>query len=266
MFCEFADLPQIRSNKNNLLTKGFQMKFSKFLMPILVVASAMTTMVGCGGGGDKSDPIYAGWYNVYGARCGSLGPGCNYYSNGLQIIDVEDPYFNGDYFLEYDLWAYYDTYGVYSLYSGWAWISPTGVLYDAYGNALNEKKSEGRDHVGDVAEVQEKVVAGAASDLAEKYGLSLDTGMHVARTLNDWAVIGQDRARTQSDIASVTQKLYGIDVSEVKVALEKAKEGDLAALDAAADKAASNWGTTPETFKEIQKTWFAKQVKEHNIK
>ncbi|MDZ4661580.1 MAG: hypothetical protein SGJ18_08165 [Pseudomonadota bacterium] len=240
------------------------MKLSKLLMPILVVASAMTTMVGCGGGGGEVDTYYAGWYNVYGAQCGNLGPGCNYYANGLQIIDIEDPYFQNDYYLEYDLWSYYDTYGTYSLYAGWAWISPTGVLYDAFGTALNEKKSEGRDHVGDVVEAEEKVVAGAAGILSEKYGLSLDTGMHVARTLNDWAVIGQDRARTKDDIASVTQKLYGIDVSEVKLALEKAAAGDLVALDLAADKAASNWGTTPETFKEIQKTWFAKQIKQYS--
>lgn len=241
------------------------MKISKILLPIVLVASAMTTMIGCGGGGGDTvvvDPYYAGWYNVYGARCGSLGPGCNFYANGLKIIDVEDPYVNTDYYLEFDAWGYYDSYGVYSIYTGWAWISPSGVLYDSYGNALNEKNSEGRDHVGDVIETQEKVIAGAAADLSEKYELSLETGMHVARTLGDWAVIGQDRARTQNDVAAVTMKLYGIDVSEVKTALAKAAEGDLAALDQAADKAASNWGTTPETFKEIQKTWFAKQVKE----
>ncbi len=240
------------------------MKLSRFFLPILLVASAMTTMVGCGDDDDHVDPYYAGWYNVYGGQCGSLGPGCNFYANGLKIIDIEDPYFSGSYFLEFDLWSYYDSYGFYSEYLGFAWISPSGILYDSFGTALNEKKSEGRDHVGDVNEAAEKVIASAALNLSEKYTLSLETSKHVARTLNDYAIIGEDRARTQADVANTTQKLYGIDVSEVKVALAKAKEGDLAALDAAAEKGASNWGTTPETFKAIQKDWFAKQVKQYS--
>lgn len=241
------------------------MKLSQYLLPVVLVASAMTTMIGCGGGGETTvvvDPYYAGWYNVYGARCGSLGPGCNFYANGLKIIDIEDPYFDTSYVLENADWSYFDTYGDPQIFSGWAWLSPTNVLYDSFGNALNEKKSEGRDHVGDVIQTEQQIVAGAASDLSEKWGLSMETSMHVALEYKNHALIGEVRPRTKADIASTTLNLYGIDMTEVSGALLKAKQGDLSALDEVAEKGADNWGTTPETFKALHKEIYAKQVKE----
>ncbi|MDZ4661579.1 MAG: hypothetical protein SGJ18_08160 [Pseudomonadota bacterium] len=241
------------------------MKLSKYFLPIMLVASTMTTLVGCGGGGGgaSTDPIYAGWYNVYGAQCGNLGPGCNYYASGLKIIDVEDPNFDGSYFLENATWSYNDSYGDPKIHTGWAWLSPNDVLYDAFGNALNEKLSKGRDHVGDVIEDEEIVVARAGSAFSEKYGLSLETGMHVSRTLHDHAISGKDRARTQADVDSTSGTLYGVPAFKISFALEKAKQGDQSALEEASAQAASNWGTTPETFRRIQTDWFAKQVKQH---
>lgn len=238
------------------------MKLSKLLLPVALIGLAMTSMVGCGGGGGVVvDTYYAGWYDVYGARCGSLGPGCNYYANGLKIIDIEDPYFSSSYLLEFGIWDYFDTYGFAATYVGWAWLSPTNVLYDDFGNALNEEKSEGRNVVGDVAAKELKVINAAAKDVSAKFGLSQASGQSVAKLLNSWAVIGKDRARTDADVASFTQRLYGINVDTIKVALSDAQKGDMSGLENAASEIADRWGTTPEMVKEMQQNWFASQAK-----
>ncbi len=237
------------------------MKLSKLLLPVALIGLAMTSMVGCGGGGDHPDTYYAGWYNVYGARCGSLGPGCNYYANGLKIIDIEDPYFSADYYLEFGVWDYYDTYGYPATYVGWAWLSPTNVLYDDFGNALNEEKSEGRNVVGDVAAKEMKVISAAGKDVSAKYGLSAEAGQSIAKLLNTWAVIGKDRSRTEKDVADFTKRLYGIDVNQIKVALSSAQQGDMTGIDSAANDLADRWGSTPEQVKLMQKDWFAPQLK-----
>lgn len=244
------------------------MKLSKLLLPVALVGLAMTSMVGCGGGGDTvvvTDTYYSGWYDVYGSRCGSLGPGCNYYANGLKIIDIEDPYFNSSYLLEFGVWDYWDTYGDPATYVGWAWLSPTNVLYDDFGNALNEEKSEGRNVVGDVAAKELKVISAAGKDVSAKYGLSQEAGQNIAKLLNSWAVIGKDRARTGDDVADFTNRMYGIDVATIKVALSEAQKGEMAGLENAAGEIADRWGTTPEMVKEMQKGWFAPQLKAYGV-
>lgn len=230
----------------------------RILLGTILVAVA--GIINCGGHGHH-DHYYHGWYDVYGDHCGSLGPGCNYYSNGLKIIDVEDPYFYGDYYLEYGTWFYYDSYGHFDVYVGWAWESPTGIIYDDWGNALNEEQNSGKDIVGDVAVIEKSVIKSAGQSFAARYQLNEEVGIQVARVLNDWATLGKTRARTAADTADFAQRLYGIEVNEIKVALEEAKAGNLSPMEATVEKAAKNWNTTPETFKEIQKSWFGNQLK-----
>lgn len=246
------------------------MKLSKLLLPVALIGLAMTSMVGCGGGGsDHVDTYYSGWYNVYGARCGSLGPGCNYYANGLKIIDIEDPYFNSSYVLEFGIWDYDDTFGDPTTYVGWAWLSPTNVLYDEFGNALNEKKSDGRNVVGDVAAKELKVVKGAAADLAAKYGISSAAAENAAMALNSWNLLGKkENSRTEADTAATTKVIYGIDAAALRIALKNAQEGDMAKLEGAAVEIADRWQTTPGMVKEMQKQWFAPHLKAYgyNVK
>lgn len=232
--------------------------FKRIMLGAILVAVA--GIVNCGGGGGGSDYYYGGWYDVYGYECGSLGPGCNYYSNGLKIIDVEDPYFDSDYYLEYGSWSYVDSYGYTEYYDGWAWISPTGIIYDDYGNALNEEQNAGKDIVGDVAVKEESVITAAGKKFAARYELDEQTGIRVARVLNDWATLGKSRARTEADTADFAKRLYGIEMNEIKIALEEAKAGNTDVLDDTVSKAANNWNTSPETFKEIQKQWFGNQT------
>ncbi len=215
-----------------------------------------------GGGVVVIDPGYNSWYDVYGFRCGSgmPGPGCNYYSDGLKVIDIEDPFFDNSYFLKYGTYTYYDTYGFLSSYSGWAWQSADGVLYDDFGNALNQTGGKSRDIVGDVARSEKSIIKTAGEQFAAKYNLSAETGIKVARVLNDWAKLGKSRARTAADISDFSKKLYGVDINKIQGAVLEAVKGNKAQLNSVISETATNWATTPETMKEILKSWYGNQV------
>ncbi len=247
------------------------MKASLFKKGAMALAAfglvAMGT--GCGGDGDGGgggvlipDPGYTAWFDVYGRVCGHVSPrpGCNFYANGLKIIDIEDPYFYSSYYLTYDYHLFYDSYGFPSEYVGWAWQSPNGIIYDDWGSALNNQDGKGRDFEADVAKAEKNVVQKAAQHFQAKYELSAETSMKVARVLHDWAKVGKDRARTEKDIADFTQRLYGIDLNKVRNALSEVQKGEREALENLVDETATNWGTTPETMKEILKTWYGSQL------
>ena len=248
----------------------------KFVQMTLAIAAIATLATGCGGGGHKShgghggggggpiivDPVYPAWYNVYGVYCasGDPQPGCNFYANGLKVIDLEDPYFVNSYVLQYDTWSYYDSYGYAQVYTGWVWNSPTGIIYDEFGNALNNTDGQGRDFAGDVGKAERNVVAKAGEFFAAKYHLSSEVGVKVARALNDWANVGKKRARTEADIAAFTNRVYGVDFNKLTGALEEAMTGNKANLEAVIQDSAQNWSTTPETLKEILKDWYGNQI------
>ena len=87
---------------------------------------------GGGGGGAPVDPYKHAWYDVYGTQCVSYGyplSGCNFYSNGAKISSSGDPYY-ASLTLYYDYWTYTDSYGYRRNYTGYAWLSTTGILYD----------------------------------------------------------------------------------------------------------------------------------------
>lgn len=209
------------------------------------------------------DPVRTAWYNVYGYVCGYDHPtaGCNFYADGAKIVAGEDEYYyagpeaGG---LEFDLWGYYDSYGYYTEYYGWAWLSPTGILYDEFGYALNETgEDEGRDLVAQMAMLENKKVEAAGHKLAEKFALAEDTGVQIAKTLQDWATLGRKRERTDADKAEFAKRLFGVDMTDAKDALKNAESGDLSKLEAVNSEVARHWGTSPETSKAILKTWYA---------
>jgi hypothetical protein len=236
---------------------GWQMK--NWLMGLAMVTGGAAMTVGMSGctvsGGIVYDPYYYAWYDVYGYGCSfSLPrPGCNYYYNGWKIIDTEDPYYYSHYYLQYNTW-YIPTTGTY--YTGWGWLSPSNILYDYWGNALNSKKNRSRDIVADVSDVENKKVLDVGRAFAAKYSLSDEKGIQVARALNDWATLGKDRSRTEADIAAFTERLYGVDYNKVKGALMDAKRGQTTALRETLAEAAQNWGADEETMKDVLKSWY----------
>jgi len=238
---------------------------------ILVGAALMVAgLSACGGGGGviiggctgSCDPGYTAWYDVYGHYCGNRpGPGCNFYADGEQIVDVEDPYFY-NWYLDYATWTYTDSYGYRRTYTGYAWLSDSGILYDEYGYALNKLKNgqTGKDLIGDVAALEDKKVAAAGKAFATKYALAEATGVQIAKTLNDWAVLGKKRAKTDADLAAFTKRLYGISLDSAKSAIEVAQQGDMGQLENLNTEVAAHWGTSAETSKAILKSFYKKQL------
>ncbi len=232
-----------------------------------MLVSACNVIVG-GGGGTVYDPYYSAWYDVYGNYCGNGYPsaGCNFYSDGTKITAGQDPYYANS-FLTYDYWSYTDSYGFYREYMGYGWVSPSGILYDDYGNALNETDSEdqGRDVIVNVAKQEKSSAEKMGKNFAEKYALSAVNGVKIAGTLQDWAKIGRDRSRTNADVNQISKRLYGVDIVKAESAITKAALGDKTELEDVNADVAANWGTSPEVSKKILKTWYRDQLKQVGI-
>ncbi|MGE0614598.1 MAG: hypothetical protein AB7P04_03075 [Bacteriovoracia bacterium] len=237
----------------------------KTALSALAVLSLVVVGCGGGGGGGNSDPYYHAWYDVYGNYCGTgyPAPGCNFYWDGSKILDFEDPYYTtANYNLLYALWEYTDSYGLPALYLGYAWLSVNNILYDEYGNALNESSEEtGKDIIESAAQAAEAKILEAGKGFAEKYVLQEEQGVEVARSLNGWAELVKDRkerVRTAKDITDFSKRLFNIDPNSkaAQSALGAAKSGDLTQAHELNKQVADKWGTSPETSEEILKSWF----------
>ncbi|MFZ4714303.1 MAG: hypothetical protein ACOYL6_11340 [Bacteriovoracaceae bacterium] len=219
-----------------------------------------TVMTGCNWT-VSNDPGYSGWYNVYGNSCGSLRAGCNYWWDGLKIVDYEDPYYSGNY-----VWSNY-----YSWYYGqYVWESPSGLVYDQYGNCLNKASAPkiNRDLLTVVSESEAKTINVAAQALASQYKLSSETSLKVARSFSDYAKLGflrGNKGRTEADIADFTKRLYGVDFNKVSNALTSAALGDKGAINNVINEVAGNWKTSPETMREIVQSFHGHQLEAAGI-
>ena len=220
-------------------------------------------LAGCGGGNDTTTVVAAetfsvAWYDVYHEPCGRYASGCDYFKDGNKATVVNDPHFSG--FPGPD----YHPPGWTEFGDNQYWLSPSGVIYDPWGNAMNEEeKTSSRNVVGDVASEEMKTITTAGVKLSERYSVSLEAGLHMAKLFNSWAIIGKSRARTSDDVNAFTKRLYGIDAGEIHVSLSAAAKGEMKPLERSISEVASSWGTTPEMVKAMQKNWFAPQLKSY---
>ncbi len=214
----------------------------------------------CTGGGGISGFPEVAWYNVYGQYCftsQSPGPGCDFYQNGAKVMYNQDPNVAP---LAYGTWTYTDVYGNPATFTGYAYATSDGVLYDQNGYAINSVNEHGRDSATNAAAAQKLAINSAAQGLQAKYGLSAEVSQNVATSLNDWAVMGKTRKRTDQDLAEFSKRVTGLDISEVNAALTASAKGDNTAADQAIAKAAANWSTNPDTMKKIISDWYGKQT------
>ncbi len=227
-----------------------------------------TQFVGCNGGTTVvvDDPYY-GWYDQYGYECGNLRPGCNYwFPTGAwedKIHIDEDPYYGSTYSGDFE---YYGSYYYQGTYYYDVWVSRTGIIYDNWtGDALNKANdfASGRDVITDAAVAEEKALQAAGSYYATKFGLSDDQGMKLAKTLNDFATL---QNRTEQDIADFTKRLYGVSFETLKPALDAAALGDNTKLNGVINDAAQNFGTSPESMRNVVKSLHGKLLDEAGIK
>lgn len=231
---------------------------------------AVITVGGGTSGGGTVDPYYHAWYDVYGNYCTNGYPtsGCNFYADGTKITANGDPY-AASMTLYYDYWTYTDSYGYRRNYTGYAWLSTTGILYDNYGNALNEIDSDSAsaDVIADASSQEVQAQTAAGKIFAQKYALAEDKGIMISKTLQDWATIGKNRARTTDDIADFSKRLYGVDPAKATGAFQKALlTQSQAPLEDLNVDVAAYWGTSPEGSKKILKDWYKSEVAQYNIK
>jgi hypothetical protein len=66
-------------------------------------------------------------------------------------------------------------------------------------------------------------------------------------------------------LADFARRLYGVDPSEIVAAVGSAQAGNSAKLNSLVEEAASNFGTTTTTMKEIVKTLHGKALAEQGI-
>ena len=234
-----------------------------------MTALSLTACNGTTGGynGGYSDPYRRAWYDVYGTRCISNGypmSGCNFYADGTKIQSSQDPYYS-NMTLYFDYWSYTDSYGYYRNYNGYAWLSSTGILYDQYGNALNDSDVESEvsvDVIADAAKREQEVTRQVGIQFAQQYALAEASGVTIAKTLQDWAVLGRDRVRTDQDVALTSKKLYGVNLDKAKNAIIEASKGNQRGLEEVNIDVAAHWGTSPETSKEILTRWYKAELAE----
>jgi len=240
------------------------------LIRLFTLAVLAGSLSACSGG-SSSDPYYQPWYDVYGNYCGSGTPtsGCNFYSDGTKITLWDDPYYSDSILLTYDYWSYTDSWGYRQNYKGYAWLSSDGILYDEYGNALNEMSdtSVSADVIAQAAEKAQQVSQAVGKALAQKYALQEDKGVMISKTLQDWAQLGRDRARTEADVSDFASRLYGIDATKAKGAIQQAlaTQSEKPLEDMNVDVAAY-WGTSPEVSKQILKSWYKQEASTYGIK
>ncbi len=218
-----------------------------------------------------NDPYQRAWYDVYGNYCSNGNPyaGCNFYANGSKISASQDPYYGYGSTFYYDYWTYTDSYGYYRSYVGYAWLSSTGILYDDYGYALNEQNETqiSADVIAQAAAQEKQVAVKVGQALAQKYALAEDKGILISQTLQSWAVLGRDRARTDSDVSDYSTRLYGVDMNKAKKAMaQAAATQSQQPLDDLNVDVAAHWGTTPEVSKLILKGWYKEEAAAYGIK
>lgn len=238
-----------------------------------VVYTTTTTSGGSSGSGGTTyiDPYKRAWYDVYGTQCVSNGypvAGCNFYADGSKITSSNDPYYSS-LTLYYNTWTYNDSYGTPRSYTGYAWLSTDGIIYDGSGNALNEldeNSTETADVLSQASAAENSLATQVGTAFSQKYALAEDKGIVIAKTLQAWAVLGRDRSRTNADVAAFSQRLYGVNIDSATQALTDAMTGNQKALGDLNVDVAAHWGTSPETSKQILKDWYSDELSDLGVK
>jgi hypothetical protein len=120
-----------------------------------------------------------------------------------------------------------------------------------------------RDVITDVANADEERVAAVAKHYAEKFNLSDEQGLKLARTVTDYQTL---QNRTEQDLADFAQRLYGVNPAEIVSAVSSAQVGDASKLNSLVTEAAQNFNTTPDNMKEIIKNLHGKALEEQGVR
>lgn len=123
-------------------------------------------------------------------------------------------------------------------------------------------QSHSTDMMGDVADNEKAKLSRASKFFANKFNLSDDQGLKIAKTLKDFSAL---ETRNATDLAEFSQKLYGLNTEEIITSVSSAQVGNFKKLDAAVEKAAKNFNTTPANMRLIIKDLHGQALKNNGI-
>lgn len=152
------------------------------------------------------------------------------------------------------------SYGCYPVYDSWGYY-----LYDECGYYyFNDDGTVTKelDLVGEVADKEELILERTADLFTEKYNLSTEQGLKVAKNIRDYTAL---KNRSAVDVADFAKKLYGVNPSKIVSALSAAQMGSKAELEAVIEEASANFKTNQENMKAIINELHGKALKEHGI-
>lgn len=140
----------------------------------------------------------------------------------------------------------------YSCGDDWGWYDESQV---ATGN-------HSTDIMGDVAGNESSRLKKASAFYANKFSLSDEQGLKLAKTLQDFKSL---KKRDASDLVEFSQKLYGLNPEEIITSVSAAQVGDNEGLDLLINKAAKNFETTSQNMRVIIKTIHKSALKDNGI-
>ncbi len=226
-------------------------KKSFFGVAVLWVCLA-GSLSGCSRNSQPYDPYYWAWYDAFGHACGfDQNPvaGCTYHSWGARAEAWEDRYW---YLRPQNMQAFEQ------------WWSPSGVIYDAWGWAVNAQNDagRGRDLMSDVGSEEDRLAEVAASHLRAKYldasglpALSEETALRITRGLQEWTLLSA-RPMQEADVRAFTERFYGVPFAKIAPALKAAQAGEVKLAEDLNGEIAASWGTSPETSKTLLLHWY----------
>ena len=98
-------------------------------------------------------------------------------------------------------------------------------------NELDQDEVQSADVIGQASTAEKAMSKKVGKAFAQKYALAESAGISVAKTLQDWATIGRDRARTSQDVADFSKRLYGVKLDTALTAINNAARGEKADLE-----------------------------------
>jgi hypothetical protein len=131
------------------------------------------------------------------------------------------------------------------------------VYYSQDGSSTQEL-----DMVADIAEREELIISKNAQAYADKYQLSYEQGIKIARNVYNFESL-QDR--TAQDMADFAQKLYGVNTAELISAISSAQVGENKSLDLLIEKASKTFDTSKENMRFIIKDLHKAALEESGI-
>ena len=154
---------------------------------------------------------------------------------------------------------YYNCYAVYDSWGYYLWDE----CYWEYYSADKELVAKSSKNIIKNANDKETALLNFAGEFyANKFNLSKESGLKIAKTLNDYNAL---QSRTSEDLANFASELYGTNPSDLLKAVSAAQRGNNTALKAQIADAAVVYDTDSETMEAIVEELSAKGLKELNI-